>query len=48
MTILLVEQKLNFARAVGEAFFLLEKGQVVASGAMSALTDQLVSQHLAV
>ena len=48
MTILLVEQKLNFARAVGEAFFLLEKGQVVASGVMSALTDQLVSQHLAV
>ncbi len=48
MTIILVEQKLPFARAVGEEFHLMEKGQVIASGEMSALTDDLVSQYLAV
>ena len=48
MTIVLVEQKLPFARAVGEEFHLMEKGQVIASGPMAELTDQLVSQYLAV
>jgi len=48
MTIILVEQKLPFARAVGEYFHLMEKGQVIASGEMAALTDQLVGQYLAV
>jgi len=48
MTIILVEQKLPFARAVGDNFHLMEKGQVIASGEMSALTDELVAKHLAV
>jgi len=48
MTIVLVEQKLPFARAVGEEFVLMEKGHVMSSGAMSELTDELVSQYLAV
>jgi urea transport system ATP-binding protein len=48
MTIILVEQKLSFARAVGENFHLMEKGQVIASGAMNQLTDELVGQYLAV
>ncbi|WP_354624119.1 urea ABC transporter ATP-binding subunit UrtE [Psychromonas sp. MME2] len=48
MTIILVEQKLPFARAVGENFHLMEKGQVIASGEMSELTDELVGKHLAV
>ena len=48
MTIILVEQKLPFARAVGENFHLMEKGQVVASGAMEELDDELVGQYLAV
>lgn len=48
MTIVLVEQKLPFARAVGEEFHLMEKGQVIASGPMAELTDQLVGQYLAV
>jgi urea transport system ATP-binding protein len=46
--ILLVEQKLPFARRVGERFFLMEKGRVVASGAMDALDDSLVEQYLGV
>jgi urea transport system ATP-binding protein len=48
MTIILVEQKLPFARAVGEEFILMEKGQVISSGPMEKLTDQLVSKYLAV
>lgn len=48
MTIILVEQKLPFARAVGEYFHLMEKGQVIASGEMQELTDQLVGEYLAV
>lgn len=48
LTVVLVEQKLNFARRVGQEFRLMEKGRVVAQGDMSGLTDDLVSRHLAV
>lgn len=48
MTIVLVEQKLPFARAVGETFHLMEKGQVIASGDMPDLTDDLVEKYLSV
>jgi len=48
MTVLLVEQKLTFARRVGKEFRLMEKGRVVASGAMPELSDQLIAKHLAV
>lgn len=48
MTISLVERKLPFARAVGEEFVLMEKGQVISAGKMLELTDQLVSKYLAV
>lgn len=48
ITIVLVEQKLPFARAVGEEFVLMEKGHVVANGPMTGLTDDLVGKYLAV
>ncbi|GLR71661.1 urea ABC transporter ATP-binding subunit UrtE [Agaribacter marinus] len=48
ITIVLVEQKLPFARAVGEEFVLMEKGHVMSSGLMADLNDDLVSQYLAV
>lgn len=48
MTVLLVEQKLAFARRVGQHFALMEKGQIVASGGMAELEDRLVAKHLAV
>lgn len=48
LTVLLVEQKLGFARRVGQEFRLMEKGRVVAEGPMPELSDQLISQHLAV
>jgi len=48
MTVVLVEQKLAFARRVGREFRLMEKGRVVATGAMTDLSDELISKHLAV
>lgn len=48
LTVLLVEQKLAFARRVGRDFRLMEKGRVVAAGPMSDLSDALIQQHLAV
>ncbi|MAZ10150.1 MULTISPECIES: urea ABC transporter ATP-binding subunit UrtE [unclassified Limnobacter] len=48
MTVILVEQKLGFARRVGMEFRLMEKGRVVASDTMDKLSDKLIAQHLAV
>jgi urea transport system ATP-binding protein len=48
VSVLLVEQKLPFAKRVGERFFLMDRGSVVASGAMEGLTDDLVRKHLTV
>ncbi|WP_288107179.1 urea ABC transporter ATP-binding subunit UrtE [Limnobacter sp.] len=48
LTVILVEQKLGFARRVGKEFRLMEKGRVVASDTMDKLSDQLIKQHLAV
>lgn len=48
MTLILVEQKLGFARRVGDHFRLMERGRIVAAGAMAELNDQLIQQHLAV
>jgi len=48
LTVILVEQKLGFARKVGKDFRLMEKGRVVAQGAMKDLSDELIGQHLAV
>ena len=43
--ILLVEQKLAFARRVGKDFYLTEKGQM-ASGELEQLTDGLFRSTL--
>jgi urea transport system ATP-binding protein len=48
LTVLLVEQKLGFARRVASHFCLMERGRAVATGAMSELSDELVQKHLAV
>jgi urea transport system ATP-binding protein len=48
VSVLLVEQKLPFARRVASRFFLMQRGTVVAAGAMEALSDDLVREHLAV
>jgi urea transport system ATP-binding protein len=48
LTVLLVEQKLGFARRVASRFCLMERGRSVAEGEMSELSDELVAKHLAV
>jgi len=48
LTILLVEQKLPFARRVGDYFCLMDRGRAVATGKMSELSDDIVNKHLKV
>lgn len=48
LTVILVEQKLGFARRVGKEFRLMEKGRVVASDKMANLSEELIKQFLAV
>jgi len=48
ITVLLVEQKLPFARRLAQRFCILDRGRVVASGAMDELDDDLVNRYLKV
>ena len=48
ITVILVEQKLPFARRHGDDFFLIERGQVVANGEIDQLSDEIVEQYLSV
>ena len=48
VTVLLVEQKLPFARRVGDRFFIMEKGRGVASGKVGELDDDIVKRYLSV
>ncbi|GIX21862.1 MAG: ABC transporter ATP-binding protein [Gammaproteobacteria bacterium] len=48
LTVLLVEQKLPFARRNADRFVILDKGRVVADGPMPELDDALVRDHLSV
>jgi urea transport system ATP-binding protein len=48
LTVLLVEQKLPFARRVASEFRILDKGRMVVGGKIAELSDELVKQHLTV
>lgn len=48
LTVLLVEQKLPFARRIADDFFIMEKGSVVAMGPIKDLNDDLVQRYLSV
>jgi len=48
LTVLLVEQKLPFARRVAREFSILSNGRPVAVGRISELTDEIVRAHLSV
>ncbi|WP_428310177.1 urea ABC transporter ATP-binding subunit UrtE [Hydrocarboniphaga sp.] len=48
LTVLIVEQKLPFARRVASDFRILDKGRAVAGGAIGELTDEMVKHHLTV
>ncbi len=48
ITVLLIEQKLGFVRHTARRFAIMDKGRVVADGAIEALDDDLVQRHLTV
>ena len=48
LTVLLVEQKLPFARRTADDFFIMERGRVVADGPIADLSDELVQEYLTV
>jgi urea transport system ATP-binding protein len=48
LTVLLVEQKLPFARRVASEFCILDKGRRVAAGPIEGLTEEVVRTHLSV
>ncbi len=48
LTVLLVEQKLPFARKVADRFCILDRGRHVAAGEMGQLDDELIRQYLTV
>ena len=48
ITMIMVEQDVNFARRASRSFVIIEKGHVAASGPIDKLTDDLVHRHMAV
>src|ERR1700739_2128916 len=48
MTILLVEQYLEFCKELADNFAVLDRGNVVAQGPVAELNEQVVKQHLTV
>jgi urea transport system ATP-binding protein len=48
LTVILVEQKLPFARRVADRFVILDRGRLMAAGPMPELNDDLVKQYLTV
>jgi urea transport system ATP-binding protein len=48
ISILLVEQYLDFCLEVGDAFYIMDRGAIVVEGPIGNLTDDIVRQHLTV
>ncbi|MCG6862676.1 MAG: urea ABC transporter ATP-binding subunit UrtE [Chromatiaceae bacterium] len=48
LTVILVEQKLPFARKVADRFLILDRGRLMAAGDMVDLSDDLVREYLTV
>ena len=48
LTVLLVEQKLPFARKVADHFYIMERGKVEATGPIAELNEDLVQKYLSV
>ncbi|POZ53905.1 ABC transporter ATP-binding protein [Methylovulum psychrotolerans] len=48
VTVLLVEQKLPFAKKVADRFCIMDRGRTVATGEMEALSEGMVKQYLTV
>ncbi|WP_010628273.1 urea ABC transporter ATP-binding subunit UrtE [Halomonas sp. KM-1] len=48
LTVLLVEQKLPFARKYADRFVIMDRGRPVAKGEIAELSDTLIKEHLTV
>ena len=48
MTVVLVEQYLDFVREVGDHFHVMSRGSVAASGTTAELSDELIAEYLSV
>jgi urea transport system ATP-binding protein len=48
ISILLVEQYLDFAQALADIFYIMDRGSIVAHGPIADLTDAVVKEHLMV
>ena len=48
LSILLVEQYLDFCVSVADKFFIMDRGAIVANGPMASLNQEIVKQHLTV
>jgi urea transport system ATP-binding protein len=48
LAVLLVEQKLPFARQVADRFAIMERGKIQAEGAMKTLDETLIQRYLSV
>ncbi|HEV8603953.1 MAG TPA: urea ABC transporter ATP-binding subunit UrtE [Tepidisphaeraceae bacterium] len=48
MTILLVEQYLDFVREIGAQFYIMDRGRIVAHGLTTDLSSEIVHRHLSV
>jgi urea transport system ATP-binding protein len=48
ISILLVEQYLDFCLSVGDSFYIMDRGAIVAEGPISHLNDEIVKKHLTV
>ncbi|WP_280548110.1 urea ABC transporter ATP-binding subunit UrtE [Halomonas sp. 11-S5] len=48
LSVLLVEQKLPFARQYADRFVIMDRGRPVANDDIDALTDELIKEHLTV
>ena len=48
MTVVLVEQYLDFVREFGQYFYIMDRGRIVAEGETVQLTGEIVNQHLSV
>jgi urea transport system ATP-binding protein len=48
LSIILVEQYLDFAKAASDSFYILERGSVVQAGPSDALTNAVVEKYLTV
>jgi|TARA_B110000483_G_C18001447_1_gene467448 urea transport system ATP-binding protein len=48
MSILLVEQYLDFAKAVSDKFYIMDRGTILTSGPIADLSEDLITKHLTV